>query len=170
MIQVDVQNQSTLKGLCRRDVLRRIAQRVAAGEGFEEDAEVSVLLCDDAFIAELNAQYRHKTGPTDVLSFPQEGMAPGVRVLGDIIISLETVTSRCVEIAEQRAEVKLLFCHGLLHLLGYVHDSVEQERVMRQKQAEYLDLTDDAAWLNYPAENGGSGQSRGGGVRAVGRR
>ena len=92
-VSIEARNESTRKGIHRRDVLERIAARVLEGEGVAGDVELSVLFCDDPFIADLNRRYRKKTGPTDVLSFAQEEdtAVGGARALGDIVISLETV-------------------------------------------------------------------------------
>ena len=55
---------------------------------------------------------------------------PPCRILGDIVISLETVERNCnANRSAMRDEIRLLFCHGLLHILGYAHDS-EAARVM----------------------------------------
>lgn len=85
--------------------------------------EVSVLLTDDAAIAALNAQYRGKDGPTDVLSFSQDAEfhAPGApRLLGDIVISLDTAARQAANQGHTLdAEVCWLAIHGTLHLLGY---------------------------------------------------
>jgi rRNA maturation RNase YbeY len=69
------------------------------------------------------------------------------QVLGDIIISLETVESNCCgDTDTMREEVRMLVCHGLLHLLGYDHGTEEEKTIMHQKQAEYLGVSEDAAW------------------------
>ena len=146
-ISVDIRNESQVKRLYRRDVIERLAERVCAGEGVKGDAELSVLFCDDDLIHELNNTYRKKDKPTDVLSFAQEESAGNLRILGDIVISLETVQARFPgDAAAQRQEVRLLFCHGLLHLLGHTHDNAKSQNAMAQKQAEYLDLPLGAAW------------------------
>ncbi|HNR30740.1 MAG TPA: rRNA maturation RNase YbeY [Candidatus Hydrogenedentes bacterium] len=138
--RLEIRNESRIKRTHRRDVLRRLAERVCEGEGRHGDLEISVLLCDDARIAELNRQYRKKRGPTDVLSFGQDGEQPdGSRVLGDVVISLETVARRCKgNPRAMREDVRLLFCHGLLHLLGYDHATRAEDQVMRARQARYL--------------------------------
>lgn len=161
MVRLIVRNESSLKGLYRSDDLNRLTQRVCDGEKFARDAELSLLLCDDAQMAGLNETYRKKKGPTDVLSFGYDtpskktpkGAAhePPFNVLGDIAISLETVQSRCNgERAAMRREVRLLFCHGLLHLLGSLHDTESQRARMQTKQAEYLGIDEDAAWISKP--------------------
>ena len=80
------------------------------------DPEISVVLCDDPFIQGLNAAWRSKDKPTDVLSFAQDDMD----VLGDIVISLPTATQQAQAAGwTLENEVALLGVHGLLHLLGH---------------------------------------------------
>jgi len=168
-VQLHVQNQSTRKHLYRRTELQRIAERVCKGEGVVEEVEISLLLCDDPLIQELNQTYRKKNAPTDVLSFPQEdpGLA-GVVVLGDIVISLETVERQCAsERPAMAAEVRLLFCHGLLHLLGHDHATREDERRMQEKQAEYLGVDVQAAWRQHRKQASGQAAEGARGKRKV---
>ena len=154
MTRVAVQNESVRKRLFRRDVLERLAARICAGEGAGEDEaiEVSVLFCDDSRIKALNKAYRNQNKATDVLSFEQEaGPIPGVRMLGDIVISLETVENRGGgDPARMRDDVRLLFCHGMLHLLGYDHATAAGRRRMTEKQAQYLGVNSAAAWRTDP--------------------
>ncbi len=152
-VHLDLRNESSVRQPCRRDTLARLAERVCADEGVQDTVELSVLFCDDAFIAGLNQTYRSKEGPTDVLSFGQEvAFTHGLRVLGDIVISLETVARFCGgEREAMGAEVRLLFCHPLLHLLGYTHGSAADQTAMQRKQADYLEIAPDAAWRTRPA-------------------
>ena len=148
-VSIEARNESTRKGVHRRDVLERIAVRVLEGEGVAGNVELSVLFCDDPFIAGLNRRYRKKTGPTDVLSFAQEEdtAVGGSRALGDIVISLETVERFCGgDPVRMRDEVRLLFCHGLLHLLGNDHADAAGRKRMLDLQARYLGIDPDAAW------------------------
>lgn len=149
MLQVDIQNQSTFKHLYRLKDLTAIGQQICAGEGLGDvDAEVSLLFCDDPFIQELNRQYRGKDEPTDVLSFQQDSCGyKGPKILGDIVISLETVHRFCDgNRSAMRDEVRLLFCHGLLHLLGHTHSKKREREVMLMKQAHYLGIEVEHAW------------------------
>ena len=87
-------------------------------------------------ISLLNKEYRQKDKPTDVLSFPMEDEV----MLGDIVISLDTAKNQAQEreIGLER-EIAFLFIHGLLHLLGYDHEtSVEDEKEMFALQEEIL--------------------------------
>jgi len=151
-VELAVSNQSARKRLYRVDALRRLAERVCAGEGLRGVVEVSVLFCDDPCITQLNREYGKRDRPTDVLSFGQAGEpGSGFRILGDIVISLETVERHCRgERGAMRDEVRLLFCHGLLHLLNYTHADEPTRRVMAEKQAEYLDIPLGHAWPGAP--------------------
>lgn len=149
MITVRVINESDQKGLHRKDVLARLATRICDAELTDAgDIEVSVLFCDDERIRALNQAYRDKDAPTDVLSFAQgPAPVPGACVLGDIVISLETVAGRNGgDRAKMRDDVRLLFCHGMLHLLGYDHGTAAERREMNGKQAQYLGVPLEAAW------------------------
>ncbi|GMV91167.1 MAG: endoribonuclease YbeY [Candidatus Hydrogenedentota bacterium] len=148
-LTLQVRNESRMKHCYRSDVLCRLAERVCAGENRNGAIEISVLFCDDRRIRELNRQYRKIDRPTDVLSFAQDEAPDGEQVvLGDIVISLETVAARCRGDKEaMRQEARLLFCHGLLHLLGYDHHTERERAIMAAKQAAYLDLPIAKAWL-----------------------
>ena len=148
MLHLDIQNNSTVKHLYRRNDLIELAEKICAGEGLRGDAELSVVFCDDPFIQELNQQYRAKNEPTDVLSFQQEDFGhSGPKVLGDIVISLETVHRFCNgDRAAMRGEMRLLFCHGLLHLLGCTHIKKDDRSAMLEKQAQYLGIEVEDAW------------------------
>jgi probable rRNA maturation factor len=100
-----------------------------------QDSEVSFLLTDDKRIHQLNKVYRDKDRPTDVLAFAmQEGELAELAgsVLGDVIVSVPTARKQ----AEERGvsvldEVTMLLAHGLLHLLGWDHDTAAKDRRMR---------------------------------------
>lgn len=86
--------------------------------------EISLLLTDDETIKQLNKEYRNKDKSTDVLSFPMEDEI----MLGDIAISVDTA-KRQAEEAEINLdrETAFLFIHGLLHLLGYDHETSQED-------------------------------------------
>lgn len=109
-----------------------------------EDYEVSVLLTDDLHMTELNLEYRGIDAPTDVLAFAmREGedseMMPST-ILGDVVISLETAERQATtEKLSLEEEVAFLTVHGMLHLLGYDHQTQEEASVMFEKQNSILD-------------------------------
>jgi probable rRNA maturation factor len=154
-LYLTVQNRSTRKRLYRKDDLLALAARILEGEQRLNPCEVSLVFCDDAFIRELNLEYRDEDCPTDVLSFPQDfpmpslpegaGMPP--ELLGDIIISLETVDRfHQGDLRRMKDEVLLLFCHGMLHLLGDDHPNKKRRAAMQAKQASYLGWPAGVAW------------------------
>ncbi len=103
-----------------------------------ESAELSVVLCDDAVMRDLNRTYRRIDRTTDVLAFAlREGPAmPAAEVLwlGDIVISLPTAARQAQAVGKPAiAEVALLLAHGLLHLLGCDHRTVTEDRRMRAR-------------------------------------
>ena len=108
------------------------------------DVELSILLCDDAFIHPLNRDYRGKDKPTDVLSFAmREEGDPNDPVLGDVIISIERAQEQALERGHPiGVELALLLVHGILHLLGYDHEEDEEAIVMEAKEKEILSMLD----------------------------
>ena len=95
----------------------------AALSGREADAEIVIRLVDEQESGELNQQYRHKPGPTNILSFPFEA-PPGIPLdlLGDLVICAPLIVQEAVQqnkVAEHHwAHITV---HGVLHLLGYDH-------------------------------------------------
>ena len=87
------------------------------------DAELTVVLTNDARLHELNHQYRKIDGPTDVLSFPADpgaGDPDEPPYLGDVVISIERARHQAEKEGQSLgAELQLLAVHGTLHLLGY---------------------------------------------------
>ena len=125
--------------------LKRIALKVL--ELVEQSqAELSLALVNNREIRKLNAKYRQKDYPTDVLSFPAANELPiGVRLLGDVVISVE----KAAEQAKQRGrtlneEMVTLLIHGIVHLLGYDHErSPKDARIMgRLEKRIYQALCD----------------------------
>ena len=130
-----------------RILIRRSCNAVLEYEKFEGPAEISVTFVDNAAIQELNAQYRGKDMPTDVLSFPlgengvyDKNEDTGASLLGDIVISME----KAMEQAELyghalQREVAFLTVHSMLHLLGYDHEAGGLEAVrMREREEAVL--------------------------------
>jgi probable rRNA maturation factor len=101
------------------------------------NAELSILLCDDPQIQVLNHTHRAKNAPTDVLSFPlmdpedeQLSTLEG-GALGDVVISLDTAQRQAAHRGQDlMQEVEFLLAHGLLHLLGYDHETDQEEAEM----------------------------------------
>ena len=99
----------------------------------EKNAELSLALIGSVEMKKLNAKYRKKDYPTDVLSFPIEGIVPKeTRLLGDVVVSVE----KAAEQAKARGyspeqEMVTLLIHGIVHLMGYDHErSAREARAM----------------------------------------
>jgi probable rRNA maturation factor len=118
----------------------------AALQSRAEDAEVLVRLVDEAESAELNANYRHKSGPTNILSFPFEP-PPGIKTkaLGDLVICAPLLAREAAEynkpIDHHWAHITI---HGVLHLLGYDHMDEIQAEEMETLEVEILAKLDIA--------------------------
>jgi len=102
-----------------------------------EDTELSITFTDNHTIQQLNEEYREIDRPTDVLSFQQD-MVNGL--LGDVVISIEKAQTQGQEKGHGlEYEMALLATHGFLHLLGYDHAEVEEEKIMFDLQQTLLD-------------------------------
>lgn len=120
-----------------------------SGARLAEGCEVSVTFCDDAEIQGLNAQWRDKDKPTNVLSFPTPGPLLARPLLGDVVIAYETVAR---EAAEQdktlRDHTAHMVIHGFLHLIGYDHETAAEADAMESLErriASRLGLRDPYA-------------------------
>ena len=115
-----------------------------------EACEVSVLLTNDADIRQLNRDYRGIDTPTDVLAFAmREGEDSDINpiLLGDLVISLETAARQATTKdglsgtrGSLETETALLAVHGVLHLLGYDHQTQEEATTMFEKQKAIFSL------------------------------
>jgi probable rRNA maturation factor len=111
------------------------------GRKIPAGAEVSILLCDDAFIRDLNQKWRGIDKPTNVLSFPAGDTAVLGPLLGDIVIAYGTAAREAREEEKSlRDHVVHLLVHGFLHLIGYDHlvatEAEEMEALERTILAE----------------------------------
>lgn len=119
-------------------------------EKFEGDAEVNITFVDENEIKALNKNFRNKDAVTDVLSFPlgengeyDTNPETDCKMLGDVVICLK----RAYEQADSynhsiRREICFLVVHSLLHLLGYDHETAnEDEEIMFRKQNEILEIS-----------------------------
>ena len=125
---IDLDNQTAL--YIDLDALEKIAQSLT-------DREIELIVTENDTIASLNQEYRSKDTPTDVLSFPMENAVANMP-LGSIVISADFVQEKAKELGHgEKDEFSLLFIHGLLHLLGYDHETDHGE--MRKKEKEMIE-------------------------------
>ncbi len=120
-------------------------ERVLVEEDSGADVELAVVLAGPMFLRELNRDHRGADEPTDVLSFPASegepfpGQPDEPEYLGDIAVSVPTVVenARAAGI-EPVLELRHVVVHGLLHLLGYDHETPEDDATMRAREEAVL--------------------------------
>ena len=107
--------------------------------------EVSVVLADDMMLQQLNHEYRGKDKPTNVLSFPTEMTEKDITPdgeptpLGDIVLSFETLDREAKDLGvEMRDHFTHLLVHGMLHLLGFDHETDQDAFEMESKEIDIL--------------------------------
>lgn len=122
-------------------VLQKTATRILNALDCPE-GELSILIVDDSRIAELNRQYLNRMGPTNVIAFPmREGefsqISPGL--LGDVVISIDTAEKEA-ELGGVSTEARFveLLVHGILHLLGYDHETDEAEALLMEEKSQEI--------------------------------
>ncbi len=130
-------------------LLESVIENALEREGIKIPVEVCISLVEDREIQSLNREYRGRDVPTDVLSFPlidrddlDKQVPTEIEVLlGDIIISAERADEQAKEYGHSfQRELAYLTVHGILHLLGYDHSSPQEEKVMRAKEEEILEI------------------------------
>lgn len=114
------------------------------------NTELSIMLVDNVYIKELNLMYRQQNRPTDVLSFamneissdePRYDEDEEINVLGDIVISLETALAQSEEYGHSlQRELGFLVAHGILHLLGYNHETEAETQAMESLQTRIMKM------------------------------
>lgn len=116
-----------------------MAQKILSVSGCPE-AQLSVLIVDDAGIQTINREYLQRDRPTNVISFAmQEGEGAGIQpdLLGDVVISAETAWRDAAEAGRPfESELSFLLLHGILHLLGYDHERGSRAAAQRMEQRE----------------------------------
>lgn len=117
--------------------LESIAIKTAEAEGAL--GEISISIVDVDAMADLNEEYMGEVGPTDVLSFPVDGLVREGRQRDQVPVVIGEVVL-CPEVAQRQApgdpqgELELLVAHGVLHLLGFDHDTEPSAAQMRERE------------------------------------
>lgn len=135
------------EGWDREELLAKVVDNAISATfnrlGFDKlESELSLVFTNDHDIRKLNAQWRNIDKPTNVLSFPAFDIAPGNRpgpLLGDIVLAHETVTREADnENKSINDHLTHLLVHGLLHLVGYDHQTDDEAEQMEQLEREIL--------------------------------
>src|SRR6476659_10198412 len=146
-MSIEIANESGVE--VDTDAILAVARHALDEMGVNPLAELSILLVDIDYMAELNHRWMGSDGPTDVLAFPMDegsvdhgpgesGAEPAL--LGDIVLCPDVATRQAAEAGHAApAELALLTVHGTLHLLGYDHAEPDEEREMFGLQARLLE-------------------------------
>lgn len=143
-MSIEVNNESTFD--IDEAALQRLATYCLDAMRVHPDADIALVLVDEAAMEQLHVQWMGEPGPTDVLSFPMDELRPGnddvvtpAGVLGDVVL--------CPQVAEVQAEgaghstmdeLLYLTAHGILHLLGFDHAEPEEEKEMFSLQRDLI--------------------------------
>lgn len=142
---IDEQDASVDLGL-----LGRLAGGVLSGEGYDRGCLVDVTLVAEERMADMNLRHRGNRGVTDVLALPLQVIEPGESApshgergpplhLGDVVIAPDYVSRQAArEGTRFSEEMGLMVVHGVLHLLGYSHDSDSDAEVMEERERRHL--------------------------------
>ncbi len=129
MFDVDVLNEAGYAVDAER--LREAAITVLSRNEVEDGSSLTVAITGNDEVARLNQDYRGIDAPTDVLSFPMDGMPGDTPYLGDLVIAYPYASAQAARLGHGLDDsLGLLVVHGTLHLLGYDHDTPEHRAQM----------------------------------------
>jgi probable rRNA maturation factor len=143
-VSVEVNNESGVEA--DEAEIVALARHVLAQMRVHPQAELSVVLVDEAAMEQLHVQWMDEPGPTDVLSFPMDELRPGTDgedsppgLLGDVVLCPQVAARQAQQAGHTtQDELLLLTTHGILHLLGYDHAEPDEEREMFGLQRKLL--------------------------------
>ncbi|MGA0079225.1 MAG: rRNA maturation RNase YbeY [Candidatus Nanopelagicus sp.] len=109
--------------------------------GIHPDSELGIRLVNEIEMEELHQKWMNLSGATDVMSFPMDEIKPysasnGPGIIGDIVLCPEFAAKNGKQSTD--LEIELLTVHGVLHLLGFDHEEIEDELVMFKMQEDFL--------------------------------
>lgn len=119
-----------------------VESAIAAIGAPDRPTELSIVLTADEEVRVLNRDYRGKDKPTNVLSFPsgQPVVADGPVMLGDVVLALGVVTAEAERDGKAfQSHLRHLVIHGVLHLLGFDHETDSEAEEMERREVELLD-------------------------------
>lgn len=148
-LEIDVLDETNTLLQDEMDEIEKLLNFAAGKRDVEPESEISLTFVTNERIHEINLEYRQKDKATDVISFAMEELGEGEievvganqpRILGDIIISIPKAKEQAEEYGHSfLRELGFLAVHGFLHLLGYDHETEEDEKIMFSLQRELLD-------------------------------
>ena len=143
-MSIEINNESTIE--VDEAILQRLVSYALDHMHVHRDAELAIMLVDEAAMEQLHVQWMDEPGPTDVLSFPMDELRPGTDdamtppgLLGDIVLCPQVAIVQAETAGHSTLdELLLLTAHGLLHLLGFDHAEPDEEKEMFGIQRDIL--------------------------------
>jgi probable rRNA maturation factor len=143
-VSIELNNESGMPG--DESALQRLAIFALDYLHVHPDADLAILLVDEAAMEQLHVQWMDEPGPTDVLSFPMDELRPGSEddmtpagLLGDIVLCPQVAVGQAETAGHSTLdELLLLTAHGILHLLGFDHAEPDEEKEMFGIQRDIL--------------------------------
>ena len=141
---IEINNESAIE--VDETAILRLATYALDQLHVHPDAELAIVLVDEAAMEQLHVQWMDEPGPTDVLSFPMDELRPGTEdaptppgLLGDIVLCPQVAEVQAVSAGHSTLdELQLLTAHGVLHLLGFDHAEPDEEKEMFGLQRDIL--------------------------------
>lgn len=143
-MSIEINNESGIP--VDESALQRLVTYALDQMHVHREAELAIVLVDEAAMEQLHVQWMDEPGPTDVLSFPMDELRPGTDevitpagLLGDIVLCPQVAIGQAETAGHSTLdELLLLTTHGLLHLLGFDHAEPEEEKEMFGIQRDIL--------------------------------
>jgi probable rRNA maturation factor len=138
---VTIQVKRSVRLPVEKSILVQAARITLKSTGTADNADVSIVIGNDALLHRLNLKYRYTDSPTDVLSFLAGEVDPDTSslYLGDVVISLPRAQEQAsAEGHPLLEELQLLVVHGTLHLLGFDHEEIKDKKKMQVTQDAVL--------------------------------
>ncbi len=163
-MEINVLIDEGLEGCPEVSWLRSVAEQVLVAQRADPEAELGLVIANQEKVQQLNLRYLGKDEPTDVLAFsmlpepatgeeakadlPHFVVPPdGVSHLGEVIVSYPQAVIQAEEHRHSvKKEIAILIIHGILHLLGYEHDTPVREHRMRAREAEILSSIEEKGY------------------------
>ena len=138
-MKIDLVNNSSVQ--CNESAIASVSEFALKKMGIHQESELGIRFVNEDEMSQLHVKWMDLTGPTDVLSFPMDELKPnsaanGPGVIGDIVLCPAYAEKNGKQSLEK--ELELLTVHGVLHLLGFDHEDVDDEKKMFALQEEIL--------------------------------
>ena len=138
-MKIDLVNNSSVQ--CNESAIASVSEFALMKMGIHQESELGIRFVNEDEMSQLHVKWMDLAGPTDVLSFPMDELKPnsaanGPGVIGDIVLCPAYAEKNGKQSLEK--ELELLTVHGVLHLLGFDHEDVDDEKKMFALQEEIL--------------------------------